>query len=159
MENHSLPPDQHDLLRAFIDEKVRFLVVGGYAFTAHAFMRSTKDIDLWIEPTPGNAARVWSALVKFGAPLQPHDMQQDDFATRGMVYQMGLPPARIDLMTNVADLDFNAAWEQRIESELDGLTVPVIGLDHLILAKLAAGRPQDLLDAQSLQNVKKRKTT
>lgn len=157
MENQHLPPDQHDLLRAFIDHKVRFLIVGGYAFTAHAFMRATKDIELWIDPTPENAGRVWSALVSFGAPLQAHQMQQEDFHTPGLIYQLGLPPSRIDLVTAVADLSFEQAWEARIESELSGLTVPVLGLDHLIRAKRSAGRPQDLLDVESLLNVKKHK--
>lgn len=154
MENQSLPQDQRDLLRAFIDEKVRFLVVGGYAFSAHAFMRATKDIDLWIEPTLDNAKRVWSALAEYGAPLEQHDIQLNDFQTLGLIYQLGIAPVRIDLMTSIAKLNFIDAWEQRVEIQLAGLCLPVIGLDHLIQAKRVADRPQDRVDLDTLLKVK-----
>ncbi|MCC6683207.1 MAG: hypothetical protein IT445_20110 [Phycisphaeraceae bacterium] len=158
MENRYLAPDQHDLLRVFIDEQVRFLIVDGHAFAAHAFIRTTKDIDLWIEATPKNARRVWDALMKYGAPLAAHQVQPRDFQARDLVYQMGVPPVRIDLITNIADIDFEAAWKQRIDVELSGMRVPVIGLSHLIQAKEAAGRPQNLLDVQSLLNVQRRES-
>lgn len=159
MDDQYLPPDQHDLLRVFIDEKVRFLVVGGYAFSAHAFMRATNDIDLWIEPTAENAQRVWTALGKYGAPLDAHNLGLEDFHTPGLIYQMGIAPVRIDLITTIADIGFAEAWGQRIEAEISGMHVPVIGLAHLIRSKQAAGRPQDLLDVQSLLNVQRRKST
>lgn len=157
MEGQNLFPDQRDVLVAFLGDEVRFLLVGGWAFAAHAFIRTTKDIDLWIDPTAENAARAWRALAKYGAPLHTHRLTIEDLQRPDIVYQMGEEPARIDVLTGVGGLSFSDAWERRIEAELDGLLVPVIGLDDLIAAKEAAGRRSDRRDLRSLKRVRDRR--
>jgi hypothetical protein len=89
-------------LRAFIDRDVRFLVVGAYALGVHGRPRATGDLGVWVEPTPDNAARILEALDAFGAPL--HEVTADDFSRPGIVFQMGLPPDRIDVLTELSGL-------------------------------------------------------
>ena len=91
--------DFRDLLAELSARDVRFLVVGGYAVTFHSRPRFTKDLDVWIDPTPDNARRVFDALAAFGSPLAAHGVQATDFATAGTVYQIGVPPNRIDVLT------------------------------------------------------------
>ena len=114
-----------DLLRAFGDHDVRFLIVGAYALGVHGRPRATGDLDVWIEPTPENAARVMSALAQFGAPLG--HVSAEDFSRPGVVYQMGLPPFRIDLLTELTGLTFPEAWPGRTQAPFGSLVVDVIG--------------------------------
>lgn len=141
--------DFRDLLHALSDHDVRFLVVGAYALAVHGHPRATGDIDLWIEPTPDNATRVYRALQAFGAPLL--DLSEADLATPGVVFQMGLPPRRIDILTRVSGVEFDVAWQARVESRFGDIAVPVIGFEHLIINKRATGRPKDLVDADDLE--------
>jgi hypothetical protein len=145
-----LNPDFRDLLSAFIDAKVEFLVVGGYAMAVHRLPRATKDLDLWVRPSAENAPRVLRALDVFGAPR--HGLTEVDLQTAGTIYQVGVPPNRIDLITVVDGVRFDDAWRDRADVEVDGLSIPVIGRVHLILNKRAVGRPQDLLDANLLES-------
>ena len=101
-------PDFRDLLREFIDHDVDFIVVGAHALAAHGHVRATKDLDVWVRAEPGNAGRVVSALAKFGAPL--HDLSVDDLATPGVVFQIGVPPVRIDVLTDIDGVSFAEAW-------------------------------------------------
>src|SRR5262245_11442787 len=103
--------DFRDLLATFAAHEVRFLVVGGYAVTFHSHPRFTKDLDVWIDPTPANAARVVRALAEFGAPLAAHGVTASDFERPGVVYQMGIPPTRIDVITAVDGLVFGPCWD------------------------------------------------
>jgi len=148
-----LNPDFRDLLSAFSAAEVRFLVVGGHAVSFHAVPRYTKDIDLWIEPSPENARRTWDALACFGAPLE--GVSVEDLQTPGTVVQIGVEPNRIDLLTRVAGLDFPTAWSRRVPSTYDSVPVAFPCLDDLLLSKRACGRPQDLLDAQWLEKSRK----
>lgn len=141
--------DFRDLLRALLDHDVRFLVVGAYALAVHGHPRATGDIDVWVDATPDNAARVYRALQAFGAPLM--DLSEADLATPGVVFQMGLPPRRIDILTRLSGIDFDAAWRARTESRFGDVVVPVIGFDHLITNKRATGRPKDVVDADELE--------
>ena len=104
-------PDFVELLRAFVEAKVRFLVVGAYALALHGRPRATGDLDLWVEATPENAPRVLQALRAFRAPLD--QITEADFARPGIVFQIGLPPRRIDLLTELTGLDFTEAWSDR----------------------------------------------
>jgi hypothetical protein len=141
--------DFQDLLRAFNTHKVKYLVVGGYAFGVHLEPRTTKDIDLWIGTDPENAKAVFQALAEFGAPIA--GMAPSDF-TDGAIFQMGQPPERIDILQQVSGLDFDAAWEHRIEGFIDKETPAlVISKEDLIRNKLASGREQDLLDVKRLR--------
>jgi hypothetical protein len=137
-----------DLLRAFIDRDVRFLIVGAYALGVHGRPRATGDLDVWVDPTPHNAARVMEALEAFGAPLQ--QVAADDFSRPGIVFQMGLPPLRIDVLTELSGLTFGEAWPGRISASFGPLTVNVIGRDAFIKNKRATGRARDLADVEAL---------
>ncbi len=141
--------DLRDLLRAFIDHEVRFLIVGGYALAVHGHPRATGDLDVWIESTDANAARAYAALQTFGAPLQ--DLVVRDLATPGTVFQIGLPPVRIDVLNRITAVDFTAAWPDRIETRIDDLTVPVIGREALLANKRALGRTRDRADVELLE--------
>jgi hypothetical protein len=141
--------DYSDLLRLFNDNNVRYLVIGGYAFIQYAEPRYTKDLDLWISTNASNAAAIFRALRKFGAPLT--DMSEQDFAQEGYFYQMGYPPVRVDILMGIPGVEFESAWSSRVEIEFDGLIVPFISKVDLIAAKRASGRPRDLMDADLLE--------
>lgn len=142
-------PDFIGLLQAFEDAEVRFLVVGAYAFSLHAKPRATGDLDLWVEPTPANASRVMRALKVFGAPLE--QVSEDDFSRPGIVFQIGVPPRRIDLLTELTGLSFQQAWEDRVYGRLGPCEAGFLGKRSLVKNKRATGRPQDLVDLESLQ--------
>jgi len=118
-----------DMLLALNDARVEYLIVGAYALAAHGSPRATGDIDIWVRPDPENAERVWSALVRFGAPID--QITVDDFAAPGVVFQIGLPPERIDVLTMISGVDFHQAWNSRMVVEIDGMSVPVLGLREL----------------------------
>ena len=140
--------DFTDLLKTFNDNGVRYLVIGGYAVIQHAEPRFTKDLDLWISTDTSNAAAIFTALRNFGAPLS--GMTEADFAEEGYFYQMGVPPVRVDILMGIPGIEFEQAWNRRLEVDFDTLLVPFISRQDLITAKLASGRPQDLIDAELL---------
>lgn len=140
--------DFSDLLRLFKSNKVRYLLIGGYAFIHYAEPRYTKNLDLWISTDTTNAAAVYKSLKDFGAPLV--DMSEDDFAEDGYFYQMGIPPVRVDILMGIPGVEFEKAWNRRMEVDFDGLSVTFISKADLIAAKRASERPQDLLDADIL---------
>ncbi len=141
--------DFSDLFAELNAAGVRYLLVGGYAIAVHARPRYTKDLDLWIEPTPENAALVYEALGRFGAPLQHFSMA--DLQRPGMVIQLGLPPSRIDLVTSIDGVTFEDAWPDRMQSQYGPNVIQVIGLAHLIENKRSSGRAQDLADVELLE--------
>ena len=142
-------PDFRDLFAALNDAGAEYLVVGGYALAYHASPRYTKDLDVWVRPTPENARRVHRALNAFGAPLG--DLTVTDLSTEGVVFQMGLPPNRIDVITAIDGVGFEEAWPDRIAGTYGDQAIAVIGRTHLLKNKLASGRPQDLVDARTLE--------
>ena len=143
--------DFRDLLSAFVAGGVRFLVVGAHALAAHGIPRVTGDLDVWVEPTPENASRVWHALAEFGAPLESLAVRQTDFEVPEQVVQLGLPPYRIDIMTAISGVDFAEAWTERVEGTLFGVSVAFLGRGMLIKNKRASGRPRDLSDIAALE--------
>lgn len=140
--------DFKEILKIFNDYQVKYLVVGGYAVIKYAEPRYTKDIDLWISADKENAIAVYQALRAFGAPLT--GLMEDDFAREGYFYQMGVAPVRVDILMSIPGLKFAQAWERRAIVDFDGVMVPFISKQDLITSKIAAGRPQDLIDAQLL---------
>lgn len=143
------PKDLKDLLRAFNESGVRYLVVGGYAFGVHAEPRATKDLDLLIRSDEQNSAAIYRALTKYGAPL--NGISPRDFMD-GSTFQIGQPPARVDILQRIDGLTFDEAWRNRIEGLIDGeVKINVISKDDLIRNKLASGWEQDLLDAKELR--------
>ncbi len=139
-----------DILSAFCEEKVEFLVVGGYAMAFHGFVRATGDIDLWIRCSEENAQKVWQALQKFGTPL--FDLNIEDLRTPGMVFQIGLVPSRIDVITQIDGVEFDEAWQEHKTIEIEGLKIGVIGKTQLIINKKSTGRPKDRNDALWLES-------
>ena len=144
-----LSSDFHDILSAFSDARVEFLLVGAYALSAHGLVRGTGDLDLWVRATPDNAARVHRALLAFGAPADRFSVQ--DFTEPDSVIQIGVPPFRLDVLTSISGVEFAEAWAARIVLRLDGIELPVLSREHLIANKRAADRPKDRLDLKWLE--------
>lgn len=145
-----LNPNFKDMLVALNDAEAEYLVVGAYAMAAHGCPRSTGDIDFWVRATPENAQRVWNALSSFGAPM--FQISVDELSTPDVVFQIGVAPQRIDVMTSISGVEFEDAWPHRLIVDLDGIRAGVIGRDQLLINKLASGRPKDTLDVEILRS-------
>ena len=144
--------DYFDMFAALNAANVRYLIVGAYAVGFHAEPRTTKDIDLWVEASSENAQRLYKALAEFGAPLE--NVTVADFCNEEMVFQIGVPPNRIDIIMGLEGVAFEEAWQTRIEAPYDGQKVFMIGREELIAVKQIAGRPQDVEDVKALEAVK-----
>lgn len=146
-----LHEDFRDIIAELIRARAQFLIVGAHALAVHGTVRATADLDIWISTAAENVDCVWRALTAFGAPLAELGIQKGDFARPDIVAQFGLPPFRIDIMTGVSGVEFDAAWSERLEVPFGGLSkVPVIGRDALVMNKRASGRSRDLADLESL---------
>jgi hypothetical protein len=150
--------DQPGLNQDFIDmlselraSGVEFVVVGAHAMAAHGVPRATGDLDILVRPSPENAQRVVQALLDFGAPITSHGVNVEDFARSGTVYQVGLPPRRIDLLTEISGVTFDEAWADRLEVRVAGHAVPFLGEATLKRNKSASGRDKDLVDLRLLE--------
>jgi hypothetical protein len=144
--------DYKDLLSAFHAHGVRYLIVGGYAVIFHSQPRFTKDIDFFIKADPANAQATYAALAEFGASLQ--DIRPEDFAERGSFFRFGRDPHGFAILPDIPGVDFDAAWERRVEGLMDpttGLKAFFISKDDLIAAKLASGRTRDLADVEDIR--------
>lgn len=146
-----------DLIDAFIKERVEFVIVGAFALAAHGLPRASGDVDLFVRPTPENAARAIRALRAFGAPLAAARVTEQDLANAGTVYQIGLPPRRIDLLTQISGVTFDEAWDSKVARQVDGREVQFVGLLALMRNKRASGRPKDLADVAALELLARRK--
>lgn len=144
-----LNPDFAEMLRTLSDEGVEFLLVGAYAMAAHGVPRATGDIDVWVNPSRDNAQRVLRALRGFGAPL--FDLSAADLTRDGTVFQLGVPPRRIDLLTSIDGVVFAEAWPRRVLCRIDDQDIPVLSREDLVANKRAAGRAKDLVDVQILE--------
>jgi hypothetical protein len=139
-------------LSAFHAHGVKYLVVGGVAVIFHAQPRFTKDLDLFIKADPANAKATYAALAQFGAALE--GLTPEDFTDRSSFFRFGREPKGFDILPNIPGVDFDAAWKRRVESVIDptsGLKAFFISAEDLIASKLAAGRPQDIADADAVQ--------
>ena len=141
-------PDFVDLLRAFAGADVRFLIVDAYALAVHGRPRATGDLDVWIDATPENTPRVMQALAAFGAPLA--EITEADFAVPGVVYQIGVPPGRIDILTELTGLTFEQAWRDRIRRPFGELEVDFLDRASFLRNKRATGRLKDLSDIEGM---------
>ena len=144
-----MSPDFNDLLRTFNEHEVEYLVVGAHALAAHGHVRATKDLDVWIRPDQANAEKTLAALKDYGAPL--HDLSGDDLMKPGTVFQIGMPPLRIDVLTSIDGVTFDDAWSDRVHVDFGSQATSVISRRHLILNKKASGRLQDLADVERLE--------
>jgi hypothetical protein len=146
-----LNEDFRDLLLEFADAEVEFVIVGAFAVAYHGVPRATGDMDVFVKPSAENAQRVFDALVGFGAPLASAGVTPKDFAMPGIVYQIGQPPRRIDVLTEISGVSFDEAWATRRSVPFEGGVVHFIGRDELVRNKKSAGRPKDLADVSRLQ--------
>ena len=151
--------DYKDLLSAFHSHGVKYLVVGGFAVIYHSQPRFTKDLDLFIKADPENVKAIYAALASFGAPLQ--GIRAEDFTDPNNFFRFGRDPKGFDILPVLPGLDFDAAWERRVETIIDpatGLKANFISAQDLIASKLASGRPQDLADAHAIRQAQESKT-
>lgn len=144
-----LNEDYKDMLRALVEENVKFLLVGTYALAAHGYLRATMDIDIWVMPSPQNADAVLRALRRFGAPL--HDLTETDLQVDGTVFQIGVAPRRIDLLTSASGLHFEEVFSRSLIVDIEGIEIHVPVLSDLIQNKQATGRTKDLADVEALE--------
>jgi hypothetical protein len=143
--------DFRDLLAALNAAGAEYLVVGAHALAAHGHPRASKDLDVWVRATPDNAERAYRALAAFGAPLD--DLSVDDLSTAGTIFQIGVEPVRVDIVTSIDGVDFEEAWPDRISADYGDQSVSVISRKHLIQNKNASGRPQDVADVDALEKL------
>lgn len=139
-------PHYRELLQLLNDFKVHYLIVGGYAVMKYGEPRYTKDLDLWVKNSPANSERVVAALRKFGAPVENDKITTETFANQRVVYQIGVAPIRIDILTEVTGVEFDKAWKNRMASTFFGVPVHFISVDDLLANKQALGRDSDLQD-------------
>jgi predicted nucleotidyltransferase len=145
-------PHYKELLQALNECEVEYLIVGGYAVMKYTEPRYTKDLDVWVHNSSQNSARLFHALVKFGAPLKLDGVTPETFTNQKIVYQIGVAPIRIDILTNIDGVQFSDAWPNRVKSAFFGVAVHLISLDDLIANKRAAGRSSDL---EHLEHIRK----
>lgn len=145
-----LNKDFREFIELLNSNKVKYLLVGGYAIAFHGHPRYTKDLDIWLEMSEENAENVIKALTDFG--FGDLDVSTEDFLHEGMVVQLGYPPNRIDLINSPDGVDFTECYASRIEIEIDGLKISLIDLENLKKNKKASGRLQDLADLEKLGN-------
>jgi predicted nucleotidyltransferase len=147
-----LNEDYRDMLHALSDEKVKFLLVGAYALAAYGYLRATMDIDIWVMPSHQNADAVLRALRRFGAPL--HNLTKEDLQKEGTIFQIGVAPRRIDIITAASGLQFDETYRRSLSVNIEGIEVHIPAIDDLICNKRAVGRTKDLADAEELESLK-----
>jgi hypothetical protein len=147
-----LNEDYKDMLRALSEEKVRFLLVGAYALAAHGYPRATMDIDIWVMPSSSNADAVLRALRRFGAPL--HNLTKEDLQKDGIIFQIGVAPRQIDIITTASGLQFEDTYGQSLSLNIEGIELHIPSIDDLIRNKRAVGRTRDLADVEALESLK-----
>ena len=141
--------DYRDILQSLSDEDVDFILVGAYALASHGYPRATMDIDIWVRATLDNAEKVYRALSEFGAPMDA--VSVSDFSEEGAIFQIGVAPRRIDIITRISGVNYIEASAAADSVEIDGLTIKILSAEHLIRNKLATGRPKDIDDAENLR--------
>jgi hypothetical protein len=141
--------DFAEMLSALSEAGAEFLIVGAHALAAHGLPRATGDLDIWVRPTGENAGRVLQALRAFRAPL--HDLTEEDLVRPGTVFQIGVVPNRIDILTEISGVTFDEAWARRESFDVEQQRLPFLSRVDLAANKRAAGRPKDLADLAALE--------
>lgn len=148
MDEHILPADFKEFLRLLNEADFRYLLIGGYAVGYHGYPRATADMDVWVAVSPDNAARLVDVFRRFG--MDDPDLQPGIFLQRGKIIRMGIPPMRIEILTEIDGVDFAECYAARVSAEIDGEKVNIISRQHLRRNKLAASRYKDLDDLENL---------
>ncbi len=144
-----LNEDYREMLQILLGHEVKFLIVGAYALGAHGYPRATGDFDIWVEASPENSKKIYDSLAEFGSPLS--EVTPETFIEKGVVFQIGVAPRRIDIITHIDGVDFEEAYEQREAITVEDLKVPLLSKEALIRNKRATGREKDKLDADFLE--------
>jgi len=145
-----LNEDYKEMLQTLLNNKVKFLIVGAYAMGAYGYPRATGDFDIWVDSSRDNSKRIYTSLSEFAAPV--YDISENTFTETGIVFQIGVAPRRIDIITHIDGVKFQDAYNSRETVEIDGLSIPFISKEDLIKNKQSTGREKDKLDAEYLIN-------
>ena len=145
-----LNKDYKEMLQILLDNQVEFLVVGAYAMGAYGYPRATGDFDIWVLTGVENSRKIYKSLGRFGAPLE--QIAENAFAEDGVIFQIGVAPRRIDIITHIDGVEFQQAFKRAEIIEIDALEVPFICKEDLIRNKESTGREKDRLDARVLRS-------
>ncbi|MBF0546779.1 MAG: nucleotidyltransferase [Candidatus Riflebacteria bacterium] len=146
-----LNEDYKEMLSALVEEKVEFLLIGAYALAVFGVPRATVDLDLFVKPSPENAAKLMQALARFGAPMDQINVK--DFEHDDTIFQIGVAPRRIDILTGITALNFDEASKNAIDATIEGIQLKVISIQNMIKNKTAIGRTKDLADTEILKKI------
>jgi hypothetical protein len=144
-----LNKDYKDILQLLLKHKVKFLVVGAYALGVHGYPRATGDLDIWVEASLKNSEKVFTALAEFGAAIS--DITKDTFCEKGIIFQIGVIPRRVDIITKIEGVDFKSAYQNKKKIKAEGIKIPFLSKHDLIKNKESTGREKDKLDAKYLK--------
>jgi len=144
-----LNEDYREMLQILLGNEVKFLVVGAYAMGAQGYPRATGDFDIWVEPSAENSKNVYNSLAQFGAPVE--QINPETFIENKIIFQIGIVPRRIDILTFIDGVEFDKAYRDRENIDIEGLTIPFLSKKDLIKNKEATGREKDKLDAGYLK--------
>lgn len=147
-----LNEDYKEIIQSLLKHRVKFLIVGAYAMGVHGYPRATGDFDIWIEASKVNSEKTFKSLLEFGAPLR--EINEDTFGEEGIIFQIGVVPRRIDIITKISGVNFMEAYPERKIVEVEGIKIPFLSMADLIKNKEAAARPKDKLDVKALKKIK-----
>ena len=143
-----LNEDYKEMLQILLSADIKFLVVGAYALGIYGFPRATGDFDIWVESSVGNSKKIYKALHKFGAPLT--DIDEKTFSEKGIIFQIGVVPRRIDIITDIDGVNFEESYKTKVIVEIENLKIPFLSKSDLIKNKKSTGREKDRLDVKYL---------
>lgn len=147
-----LNEDYKEISQILLNNEVKFLVVGAYAMGAYGYPRATGDFDIWVEASPENSEKIYKSLSEFGAPLS--DITEKTFVEKRIIFQIGVAPRRIDIITHIDGVIFEEAYKTKEVIEIENLRIPFISKENLIKNKESTGREKDRLDADYLRKSK-----
>ena len=144
-----LNEDYKEMLQYLLKNEVKFLIVGAYAMGIYGYPRATGDFDIWVENTKENSERIYKALSQFGAPLK--EITPFTFSEKGVIFQIGVAPRRIDIISHIDGVEFKEAYKDREEVEIEALKIPFISKANLVKNKESTGREKDRMDVSYLK--------
>ena len=147
-----LNEDYNEMLQILLNNEVTFLIVGAYAMGAYGYPRATGDFDIWVDASTENSKKIYKSLSEFGTPIS--DVTENTFTEKGIIFQIGIAPRRIDIITHIDGVTFQEAYKSRENIEIETLSIPFISKENLIKNKQSTGREKDKLDADYLKKNK-----
>ncbi len=147
-----LNEDYKEMLQILLNNEVKFLIVGAYAMGAHGYPRATGDFDIWVEASAENSRKIYKSLFEFGAPLL--DISETAFVEKGVIFQIGVAPRRIDIITHIDGVIFEEAYKTKELIEIESLRIPLISKENLIKNKQSTNREKDKIDVNYLKKNK-----